>query len=184
MSSKDETYWTILNNAISLDITKGHLKWTISELARQTDIKRPLIYYYFGKEKLNILLEACHLFGKIYAGISPSQVGKFAQEDYFTGLKYARDTLKTCPNLAPFYFINRDKENEISKLIKYYHKEGLNMRLRDLDNDVTLAKAIYSFQIGMVLFDNLEDEELLQITHHIHSLKNGTFDKAKLSKEN
>jgi AcrR family transcriptional regulator len=177
MKTKDETYWKILNSAISLDITKGHLKWTISELARKTDIQRPLIYYYFGKEKLNILLEACHLFGKIYAGISPDQKDKFANQDYFNGVKFARDTLKTCPNLAPFYFLNRGKDNEISKLIKHYHNEGLNMRLKDLEGDETLAKAIFAFQMGMVLFDDLDDHELLRVTHHIGSMRNDFSDK-------
>jgi AcrR family transcriptional regulator len=160
-----------MNAAITLDITKGHLQWTISELARKTQIQRTLIYYHFGKEKIDILLEACHLFGKIYAGISSEQEGKFEEDDYFNGLKFARDTLKDCPSLAPFYFINRDRENEISKLIKSYHSQGLKMRSDNLNGNKTLAKAVFSFQIGLALFDGLADDELKEITSHIGQMK-------------
>lgn len=170
-SMKDANYWKIMNAAITLDITKGHLKWTISDLARKTEVQRTLIYYYFGKEKLDILLEACHLFGKIYAGTSSEQEGRFEQDDYFSGLKFARDTLKDCPALAPFYFINRERDNEISKLIKSYHKEGLQMRSDSLNNNQTMAKAVFSFQIGLALFDELDDSELKEITKHIGEMK-------------
>ena len=54
-ADKDETYWKILDAVIALEIRRGHQKWTISELSRLSGITRTLIYYYFGKSKLEIL---------------------------------------------------------------------------------------------------------------------------------
>ena len=49
--SKDETFWSVLYSAIELDFKRGHLRGTMSELSRMSNVTRSLIYYYFGKSK-------------------------------------------------------------------------------------------------------------------------------------
>ncbi|TNF29269.1 MAG: TetR family transcriptional regulator, partial [Deltaproteobacteria bacterium] len=39
-------------------MAKGHLEWRLSDIAKDADVTRSLIYYYFGKEKDLILEEA------------------------------------------------------------------------------------------------------------------------------
>lgn len=174
-NSKDQTYWSILNAAIALDIQKGHLNWTMSELARKSGIKRTLIYYYFGKEKIDILLEACHLFGKIYAGTSDSQKKFFQNNDFFEGLKYTKEILKECPALPVFYFTNRNQDNELSRLIKYYHQQGINTRCEYLNGDTLLAKAIFAFQMGLVLFDDTSLDDLESLSKYVSRLKKSSL---------
>ncbi len=49
----------VLGLVISYEISKGHLKWKISDVSRRLKISRSLIYYHFGKTKADIL-DACY----------------------------------------------------------------------------------------------------------------------------
>lgn len=56
--TKEEVYFLVCNAILKLEVSKGHLKWTISEVSRISKITRSLIYYYFGKEKKVIFTES------------------------------------------------------------------------------------------------------------------------------
>lgn len=160
-SNKDEVYKAVLNSAIELDIQLGHLKWTYSLLARKSKISRTLIYYYFGKLKINILKEATHLFGKELSGVEHERM-KFWQEGQIdSGLIKTRELFKVYPYLIPFYFMYRSQKNEIGELIRSYEKEGHNKRkkffpkLKDSE-----LKSLYAFHLGLVVFPDLKAEDV------------------------
>ena len=56
--SKEEIYFMVLNAILKMEIAKGHLKWTLSDISRESKVTRSLIYYYFGKEKKAVLATA------------------------------------------------------------------------------------------------------------------------------
>ncbi|MGK0367576.1 MAG: AcrR family transcriptional regulator [Thermoproteota archaeon] len=160
-SGKDKTYWDILNAAISLDIQKGHLKWSLTGLSKKADVTRSLIYHYFGKEKLNILEEACLLFGEKLAGISNEYLDFYKENDFISGIACSRQILEHCPMLLPFYYLNRTKINPIGVLIREYEEKGIQKRIEQFPNlKRNQAIAIYTLQFGISTCPNLRTEDI------------------------
>ncbi len=50
----------ILGLVLSYEVSKGHLKWKISDVSRKLGVSRSLIYYHFGNSKEDIL-DACYV---------------------------------------------------------------------------------------------------------------------------
>ena len=159
--SKEDVYKAVLNAAIELDIQQGHLKWTYTTLARRSGISRTLIYYYFGKEKINILKEATLLFGEELAGIGDERMNAWKDGRIDIGLNKTRDLFKDYPYLIPFYFLYRTQENEIGETIRRYENEGYKKRKHFFPklSDSEL-KVLFSFHLGLATFPNLEAKDV------------------------
>jgi hypothetical protein len=139
---------------------KGHLKWTIAELSRKSKIPRTSIYYYLGKNKMQMLLEAIHFFGKFLAGLDNEQMQNYSNKEYAKAMFKSKQLLQKIPNLIPFYFIHRDGSNEIGEWIRYYEKEGINKRklfFPQLSNAEALA--IFYLQMGISLSSQIKTEK-------------------------
>ena len=52
---------TIAIHVFKLEMTYGHMKWKVSQLARISHVSRALIYFYFGKTKKEIFQHAFKL---------------------------------------------------------------------------------------------------------------------------
>ena len=94
---KDESYWIILSSAMDLDVKKGHLKWTMSDLSRKSKITRSLIYYYFGREKAEILEEAVKLIGHELAGLNEERLEMWKRGEFLDSLLAAREIIEKAP---------------------------------------------------------------------------------------
>lgn len=158
---KDKTYWDILNAGINLDIQHGHLKWTYAQLSRKASVTRSLIYYYFGKSKITILEEACRLFGEILAGTAHPHMRLWKDGDLTQPLVLSRDILKNCDSLLPFYYLNRDKKNNIGDLIRDYEKKGIKKRKQFFPNlTISQCRALFALQLGISTYPGLEQADI------------------------
>lgn len=167
--SKDDVYKAVLNSAIELDIQLGHLKWTYTLLAKKSSISRTLIYYYFGKEKINILKEACLLFGEELAGSGEERMSAWENGRIDIGLNKTRELFKDYPYLIPFYFLYRTRNNEIGELIQRYEEEGFKKRKKFFpEKSDQELRIMFSFHLGLVTFPNLNDTD---VEHACNSLK-------------
>tara|TARA_B100001971_G_C18267956_1_gene595927 strand:+ start:20477 stop:21007 length:531 start_codon:yes stop_codon:yes gene_type:complete len=165
-SSKEEVYKAVLNAAVELEIQLGHLKWTYTLLARRSKISRSLIYYYFGKSKINILKEATLLFGQELSGVVEERMRYWEEGQIENGLLKTRELFKNYPYLVPFYFLYRSKENEIGELIRKYENEGHKKRRMFFPNmDEAELKALYAFHLGLVTFPGLNREDVTSACH-------------------
>lgn len=159
--SKEDVYKAVFNAAVELDIQKGHLQWTYTLLAKRSGISRTLIYYYFGKEKINILKEACLLFGEELAGIGDERMQAWKNGRIDIGLNKTRTLFKDYPYLVPFYFLYRTKDNEIGEFIQRFESKGYKKRkhffpeLSDQD-----LRIMFSFHFGLALFPNIQDDDV------------------------
>jgi AcrR family transcriptional regulator len=116
---KDEIYWKVLDAAISLDVHLGHQKWTMTQLSRSSGISRPLIYYYFGREKVRILHEAVSLFGTILASSTNRQIALWNQGQIAESiLDTRRRLIMRSPEILVFYFLHRMKDTELGVAIR------------------------------------------------------------------
>ena len=157
MSTKDQLYWKILNAAIALDLQKGHLKWSISSLALHCNISRTSVYYYFGKSKHDILTEAVSLIGQELSGSTPARKELWDRGELAAGFRASRLILQQTPELRTFYFIHRQKNNEIGRLIrkneqKFYKKIGTYF-----PGAAALSEALFSMFLGIVFDARLSD---------------------------
>jgi AcrR family transcriptional regulator len=159
--SKEEVYKAVLNAAIELDIQLGHLAWTYTQLAKRSKISRTLIYYYFGKDKINILKEACLLFGEELAGLSSERMDAWKEGRIDLGLQKTRELFKDYPYLVPFYFLYRTLDNEIGELIRRYEEEGYKKRkLFFPDATSQDLQILFSFHLGLATSPWLHEEDI------------------------
>ena len=158
---KDRVFWSILNEAIYLEIKGGHLKWTYAELARRSGVSRSLIYYYFGKAKINLLKEACVLFGELMAGTNKEKMQYWKEGDYVQGIIEAKALFEVCPSLIPFYYLNRDKQNEIGELIRKYEKKGISKRKKFFPHlSDGEARLLFALQFGISSFPGVRSKDV------------------------
>src|SRR6187401_2386822 len=94
---KDRVYWRILNAAILLDIRWGHLKWSITQLAASAKVTRSLIYYYFGRSKIDILLHAVKLIGLEFAGGTEKRHSFWAERRFADSFIASRKMIAQTP---------------------------------------------------------------------------------------
>ena len=46
MQDKEKVYFAVCSAILKLEIEKGHLKWSITDISKVSEITRSLIYYY------------------------------------------------------------------------------------------------------------------------------------------
>ena len=158
-NSKAEIYTKVLNAAIGLDFKYGHLHWTMTRLAKTTGISRTLIYYYFGRSKLDILTEAVHLLGRELAGFSQEKVKLWEENKIAESHLSSRKLLGEIPTLIPFYYMHRQRPTKLGKLIQKIEidfQEKLN-RFFPAKPQTTI-EAIQGLFFGLSFAPNLSDE--------------------------
>lgn len=88
---------------VTLEVTRGHLKWKVSELARSTKVSRPLLYYHFGKTKAEILNNCVDFVIEEYFGFTPERLEMVRQGRILESLILTRRLHEDFPALTIFY---------------------------------------------------------------------------------
>jgi len=148
LSGKEEVYYKICNSVLKLEVAKGHLKWTVSDVARDSEITRSLVYYYFGKEKISILEEATRFtLELIFNTEGKNKMGVKER------IKATLKKINTMPYLFVFYFISKAENGKIAKLIREAESKLLNNLANDYPNyskDEVLK--IYLLELGSISY--------------------------------
>lgn len=111
--SKDEVYFAVCNTVLRMEIAKGHLKWTVSDISRFSGITRSLIYYYFDKDKEQILEESYKYMVNLFFSTNPSEaIGIRAR------MKKVLSDLQHMPYMFVHYFLEKNKDSKLGKIIK------------------------------------------------------------------
>ena len=166
----DDNFWKILDAALELDVKKGHLKWTLSDLSRKSGITRSLIYYYFGRSKESILNEAIKLIGTELAGLNKKREKLWLEGQFLESLIEARSIFDKAPylHLLIAEHIGRDTELGVAvRDIQTRFIAKINRVFKLSDNNK--SRAIYSLYWGM-LFAPMQDKKTYE--HSIKVLKN------------
>lgn len=163
-NSKDDKYWAILNSCIQLEISHGHLLWKLSDLHRKSKVSRTLIYYYFGKNKKNIVLEACHYFGRILSGTDEKLMKLYEQNNMTEAMFVNKEMLLKLPSLIPFYFLYRNSKNEIGEIIRDYELRGIKKRKHFFPKlNETELRVLFSLQMGLSLSSQVTTKKEIEI---------------------
>ena len=159
--SKENDIERIMEAVIELEMTKGHLKWRMSELARTSGITRSLLYYYFGKNTKNILTEAVNYYCAAFFQFRLDRAEKIRRGEIVELISVARNRLRKTPYLLQFYAKHRLESTDVSPLFqkaeKHYFenlRESLPVRWRPL------ARVLWALVFGLAVQPSLSDEEL------------------------
>ncbi len=120
--AKDRQYWKVLDAVIRLDVTRGHLKWKLTEVSRLSGVGRPLIYYYFGKSKPEVIHTAMKVIGDEFFGLSPERIQLWESGQVKESLLRTRELLTRAPHVAQFYFFWRHQKGEIGEQFRALEK--------------------------------------------------------------
>jgi len=163
--SKDEIYWKVLRAAMSLDFKKGHCRWTIAGLSRVSGVSRPLIYYYFGKNREDILLAAVKVIGEECFGLSPKRMKLWKEGDLCDSVRQSRAFVQDHQDLAAFYFAQRSKPHFVGialrELEAQYAKKLKNFFRTQEDADIQRKLALF---FGLVFAPGISDEAIASIS--------------------
>lgn len=147
---KERIYREIVAAAIALDLKCGHLKWTMTRLARRSGVSRPLIYYYFGKSKARILLEATKIFGGELAGFTAEKTNYWETGRIDLALAESRKLLSEIPGIAGWYYLQRDGATEVGEAIRKIEAEHLKKIRKYLPHvGEAGARAIFALFFGV-----------------------------------
>lgn len=158
LKEKEEVHFKICNSVLKLEVNKGHLKWTISEISKDSGVTRSLIYYYFGKEKKTLLEEAYRYMIQIFFNI---------HDDRPLGLSVRMHTvlsnIRDMPYAFVLFFLERKKDTEIGGLMRKA-EERLLARLKVEFPDFSEAEIlrVYLLELGSIAY-GLEPEKISDI---------------------
>lgn len=99
LKSKSEKMYHIASCVLALEVSKGHLAWTVSGLVKKSGLSRTLIYRYFGGNKKVILSNSVDLFVDKFYGFSQQE----HPQPLWALVKTARKHILKFPEAAIFY---------------------------------------------------------------------------------
>ncbi|MBT3584996.1 MAG: TetR/AcrR family transcriptional regulator [Halobacteriovoraceae bacterium] len=156
--NKEEVYFKICNTVLRLEVSKGHQKWTLSDIAKYADVTRSLIYYYFGKEKKTIVEEAFRYMLDLFFNLNSDEHRGVAAR-----MSNIIPKIKEMPYCFVLFFLERSKETEIGVIIRQKEKallERLKSEYPDMDANQILR--VYLMELGAIAF-SLDNEKVFEI---------------------
>lgn len=160
--SKEEDFESVMEAVIELEMTKGHLKWRMSDLARKSGVTRSLLYYYFGKSTHSIFKEAVNFYIGQFLEFRQERAEKIRQGQVIDLISSARKRLRKNPYFLQFYAKHRLEETpEISTLFqKAEHKYFENLRDSLPTRWRPLARVLWALIFGLAIQPSLSEAEL------------------------
>ena len=170
-TKKDHTFWKVLNAALELEFKKGHLKWTMADLSRKSGITRSLIYYYFGRKKIDILKAAVKIIGEEFVGLSEERQEMWKQGEFEKSLTQARQFYEKAPHLCSFYLNDRGKPNEIGESLRDLEKTFKEkMRKFVPSADQSQLNTLFAVYFGISFSPNVGPKEIALFSRFIKSI--------------
>jgi AcrR family transcriptional regulator len=112
---KDQVRSRVLQAVMAAEVSKGHLKWKVSEIARFTGVSRPLIYYHFGKTKKEILNECLAVVAEDHYSLASERAKSLKPETILESLTRTRKMFLKNPSLVVFYQRARMQNSDIGR---------------------------------------------------------------------
>ena len=159
--SKDEKYWRLLSGACSLDVQRGHLAWSLSELSRTASVTRSLIYHYFGGSKLDILLAAVDIIGQDIIGLSEDRLQLWSANRIADSILATRAILQRVPELLTFYYLRRAADDVIGRRLRELERaqrQKIQQHLSHLSE--AEVEAIYAMLMGLSIAPDITEDSV------------------------
>jgi AcrR family transcriptional regulator len=159
--TKEDYIESIMEAIIELEMTKGHLKWRMSDVSKVSGVTRSLLYYYFGKNKKTIFKEAVLFYISRFFDFRFDRAERIRRGEIVDLISIARKRLRKNPYFLQFYAKHRLEETDVSSLFQkaenqYFEnlRETLPTRWRPL------ARVLWALIFGLAVQPSLSEEEL------------------------
>lgn len=93
----------VLKQIMRYEISKGHLKWKLTDVARTANVGRTLIYYHFGKTKQEIFDTCLDLVADEFYGLSEERLRLVREKGAMDCLQKSRRFCLEVPEFMMFY---------------------------------------------------------------------------------
>jgi AcrR family transcriptional regulator len=166
----------ILQTVLSLEVSKGHLKWKVSDLARLTKASRPLVYYHFGKTKQQILDTCIETIAIDYFGLGEDRKDTLKSGLALESLMQTRAMFLKNPSLVVFYQKWRMQPGPVCKQLMEIEKK-YQAKIKEAFPFLTSAQivAVHGLFHGLISAPFMNDEALREsysvISNWIRSLR-------------
>ncbi len=159
--SKDQYIERIMEAIIELEITKGHLKWRMSDLSRVSGVTRSLLYYYFGQNKEHLLKQAVQYYTSEFLDFRLERYEKIRRGEIVDLIAISRKRLRKSPYLLQFYAKHRLEKTSVSAVFDQAEKAYFeNLRATLPTRWRPFARILWAFVFGLAMQPNLTEEEL------------------------
>ena len=156
-TKKELVFFKICDSVLYHEVTKGHLKWSLSDVSKEANVTRSLIYYYLGKEKEVILHEAILFMLDLFFNTSGENKLGIRER-----MKNVLIQMREMPHLFMYYISERTKDTEYGNLIReteqkliIYLQKELNLREIDVMRLLMLNLGAVSFQLDPSMVDDI-----------------------------
>ncbi len=149
MDDKDRVYFSVCSAILKMEVEKGHLKWGLTDISRESKITRSLIYYYFGKEKELILKEAYRFILEIF--FTPAL--KYRTRSIPERMKRTLEHMDLMPYLFVLYFLQKKADSDIGKMLRKA-EEDLFVYMKKLLPELSEQEILelYLKELGAIAF--------------------------------
>jgi AcrR family transcriptional regulator len=154
---RESDFFKVLDSVLRLEVSKGHLRWKISDVSRLSGVQRTLIYYYFGKSKENIVQTAMKTISEEFFGLSQERLELWRQGRISESVTRTRELFGKAPHLAEFYFHWRQQPSEIRDEFRRIEKRYL-AKIKDFFPKLSLheRQALHAVFFGLVMIPDLD----------------------------
>jgi AcrR family transcriptional regulator len=166
-----KTSKNVLATVIDLEVSKGHLKWKVTDLARYSKVGRELIYYHFGRTKKAILEKSFELIAEEFYGLTEDRIKLIQSGDLGSSLRQTHKMFLENPSFGLFYLKWRTTPSPIQatciSLEKRYEKKLQNL-FPHLTKDQ--VEALHSILHGMATAPFLSNKGLAAATRWLEEI--------------
>lgn len=130
VTSKIERIRKIAHVVLVCDVEYGHLKWTIVQISKKSNVSRTLIYRYLGKSKLSILENSLRVvFDSLY--LLGDFEDKASDEEELLRklgltLKHNLRQIRNDPNLTAFATLHYAEDSVIGEMLRSKEEHYIN----------------------------------------------------------
>lgn len=162
--SKDEKFWRILDAILYLETVRGHLRWTISDLAKRAKVSRPGIYYYFGSSKETMLEQALKVVGEEFFGLTPARLHLWRDGRVVEAVLQTRQMVEKAPHLPEFYMHWRRRDSFVRTFLMDLERRYVK-KLTDLGLGISSADGhtLFNFFFGICVAPDISPEGLRRL---------------------
>lgn len=159
--AKEEVFSRVFRAAMSLDFRKGHQRWTLSEVSRISGVTRTLIYYYFGRSREDLLLEAVKSLGTEFFGLSPERLNLWRAGKVGESINKSRQFMQEHPDLAAFYILHRNRPTSIGEAFRDLERKHFQKLKQHFPHSTESEnRARKAMIIGLALASGLNSEDV------------------------
>ena len=113
----------ICNEIFALEGRKGHLKWTVTELARKCKVSKSLVYYHFGKSKTEIFNSSFETVSRELWGLTREREAMISEGRLLDSMLASHKMHIETPEFTVFYFRYRHSPSAIGERIRDYDRQ-------------------------------------------------------------